>query len=157
MHKLHDELSEVMVKNVTVRRNNKDLQFTIDKIKELKERCSQITLDDRGTSLNQTYAFASQFGAMLEIALTITKGALLRDEFRGAHYKPQFPRRDDENWLKTTKAMYREGQEPEIVYEKVDLRHLDPVERDYSHAKKVKPQLKNVPKNIDLPILSWRS
>ena len=43
---------------------------------------------------------------MLDLALIITKGALLRDEFRGAHYKPEFPNRDDAHWLKTTIATY---------------------------------------------------
>ncbi len=60
------------------------------------------TIKERG--VNQTYTFANQFDSMLELALVITKGALLRDEFRGAHYKPEFPERDDEHWLKTTIA-----------------------------------------------------
>lgn len=87
---------------------------------------------------------------MIELALIITKGALLRNEFRGAHFKPEFPLRDDENWLKTTIAVY-DKEEPIITYEPIDLRYLDPIKRDYSTAKKVKPELKNVPQNIPLP------
>lgn len=151
IHRLHDEMSEWMINNVTVKRNNKDLQKTIEKLKELRERSLHISLDDRGPNMNQTYAFANQFGPMVELALVMTKGALLRNEFRGAHYKPEFPNRDDQNWLKTTIATYNPN-EPDISYIPVDTRYLDPVMRDYTHAKKVKPTLKNVPTNIQLPL-----
>lgn len=153
IHHLHDELSEWMVNHVTVKRNNEDLKRTLHKIKELKERYQKISLDDRSQFANQTYIFANQFGPMLELAMVITKGALLRDEFRGAHYKPEFPKRDDEHWLKTTLAIFDETkEEPIIKYEEIDLRHLKPVPRDYTKAKKVKPTLDNVPTNIVLPV-----
>lgn len=153
IHLLHDELSEWMVRHVTVKRNNPDLRKTLDKIKELKERSRHISLDDHGRFANQTYAFAHQFDAMLEVALVITKGALLRDEFRGSHFKPEFPERDDAHWLKTTIAEYDpNGDEPVISYEPVDTRHLKPMMRDYTHAKKVQPTLDNIPKNLKLPI-----
>jgi succinate dehydrogenase / fumarate reductase flavoprotein subunit len=153
IHRLHDELSDWMIKYVTVKRDNVNLQRTLEKIYELKQRYKNITLDDRSQFANQTYAFANQFGPMLELALVITKGALLRNEFRGAHFKPEFPNRDDENWLKTTMAVYQEDKEgPNIYYEEVDLRHLKPVERSYAHAKKVKPTLENIPANIQPPI-----
>jgi succinate dehydrogenase / fumarate reductase flavoprotein subunit len=151
VHLLHDELAAWMVNHVTVKRNNPDLGATLDKIKEIRERYQHITLDDRTPFANQTYIFANQFNAMLEVALIITKGALLRNESRGSHFKPEFPNRDDEHWLKTTVASYHK-EEPEITYEAVDLRYLDkPAPRDYSTAKKVKPTLKNVPTNIVLP------
>lgn len=151
VYQLHQELSDVLIKYVTVKRNNEDLIKAIDTIKEIRGRYQNICLDDRGTILNQTYVFANQFYYMLEIALVITKGALLRNEFRGAHYKPEYPYRDDENWLKTTIAIYQEI-EPKISYKPVDLRYLKPIGRDYSKAKKVIPQFENVPKNIILPL-----
>ena len=153
VHKLHDELSHLMVNNVTVKRNNKDLQNTLEAIKSIRERLQHISLDDKGSLMNQTYHFANQFSAMIEIAMVITKGALLRDEFRGAHYKPEFGARDDAKWLKTTIATYDPKQlEPVITYKSVDTRHLAPIARDYSTAKKVKPTLENIPKNIQLPV-----
>lgn len=153
VHLLHLELSKWMVDNVTVKRNNTDLKRTMDKIKELQDRYQRITLGDKTQFANQTYAFANQFEAMLDLSLVITKGALLRDEFRGSHFKPEFPYRDDEHWLKTTIATFDSNQdEPVISYESVDTRYLDPIPRDYTHAKKVKPTLKNVPSDIKLPI-----
>lgn len=151
IHKLHDELSDAMVLHVTVKRNNRDLAQTIDKIKELRERYRRISLDDKGQFANQTFQFAQQFQSMLELALVMTKGALLRNEFRGSHFKPEFPERDDEHWLKTTVAHFNQG-EPEISYEPVDTRHLQPMKRDYTVAKKIKPELKNIPEKIVLPI-----
>lgn len=153
VHQLHDELAEWMVNYVSVKRDNPDLKKTIEKLKEIRERSQKISLDDKGRKLNQTYVFARQFPPMLELALVIAKGALLRDEFRGAHYKPEFPERNDEEWLKTTIATYdAASDEPRISYEPVDIRHLDPIKRDYTQAKKVKPSLKNIPTNIQLPL-----
>lgn len=151
VHKLHEELSDVMISHVTVKRNNRDLAIAIVKIKEIRERYRNISLDDRGQFANQTYQFAAQFGPMLELALVMAKGALLRDEFRGSHFKPEFPKRDDENWLKTTIATY-DPLEPKITYEPVDTRHITPVLRDYTVAKKGAPELKNIPKHIQLPV-----
>jgi succinate dehydrogenase / fumarate reductase flavoprotein subunit len=153
VHRLHDELAEVMISNVTVKRNNADLKKTLEVIKQIRERYEHIGLDDRGNAVNQTYTFANQFGPMIELALVMTKGALLRNEFRGAHYKPEFPERDDQHWLKTTIATYDPNKdEPMIDYVPVDLRYLKPLSRDYSKAKKVVPQFNNLPMNIPLPV-----
>lgn len=154
VHLLHEELAKIMIKNVLVKRNNADLKETIDEIKTIRERFKMISLDDTTQFANQTYAFAAQFGPMLELALVITKGALLRNEFRGAHFKPEFPERDDENWLKETIAQYDpKSGEPNISYNPIDTRHLKPIKRDYVHAKKVKPKLDNIPDNIVLPFV----
>lgn len=153
IHKLHDELADLMVKNVTVKRSNSDLKKTLNALKEIRERYKHINLDDKGSLLNQTYVFANQFAPMLELAMVMTKGALLRDEFRGSHYKPEFPQRDDNNWLKTTIAMFdAKHDEPVISYTSVDTRHFKPVPRDYTHAKKVKPTIESMPANIALPL-----
>jgi succinate dehydrogenase / fumarate reductase, flavoprotein subunit len=153
VHLLHDELAEWMVKYVTVMRNNVDLKKTLNKIKEIKERYGKIKLDDRSQFANQTYAFANQFHYMIDLAAIITKGALLRNESRGAHFKSEFPARNDEEWSKKTIATFDSSQdEPHISYLPVDTRHLKPILRDYTHAKKVKPTLENIPANLQLPI-----
>lgn len=153
VYRLLDELSALMVRNVTVWRVNSELRKTIEGIKEIRERYKNISLDDRGRFANQGYLFASQFSAMLELALVITKGALLRDESRGAHFKQEFPERDDANWLKTTIATYDPtADEPHITYRPVDLRHWDPVGRVYTKGKTGEVLPKNLPKNIRLPL-----
>jgi succinate dehydrogenase / fumarate reductase flavoprotein subunit len=146
---LHDELSQIMVENVTTKRNNKDLEKTYDKILEIKERLKNITLSDRSSFANQTYIFANQLEPMLDLSLVITKGAYLRNESRGSHFKEEFPDRDDEHWLKTTVATYdTKTKEPKFTYEPVDIRHFPPHKRDYSQAVKVKPKITNMPKEL---------
>jgi succinate dehydrogenase / fumarate reductase, flavoprotein subunit len=153
IYQLHEEMANLMTLHVTVKRDNKDLQLTLNGLKEIRERYKNISLDDRGQFANQTYAFANQFEPMLELAMVITKGALLRNEFRGAHFKPEFNGRNDPEFLKTTIATYdKRKDEPVITYEAVDIRHLKPSYRDYTHAKKVVPTLENVPNNIKLPL-----
>ncbi len=151
--KLHEELAELLVANATVVRTNKDLEETLKKIHHIRARYEQIGLDDKGHFANQTLIFANQFDYMIDLALIIIKGALARNESRGAHFKPEYPQRDDENWLKTTIATYDPlTKEPIITFEPVDLRHLKPIKRDYSTANKVEPTLENIPDKIQLPL-----
>src|SRR6202035_4195306 len=100
------ELGELMTEHVTVTRINKDLQAADAKIRELQDRYRRINLSDRTRWSNQTLNFARELGNMLVLARVVTAGALCRNESRGAHYKPDFPDRDDSNWLKTTRAKW---------------------------------------------------
>ena len=134
-YKLHKELGEWMTNNMTVVRYNKKLEETINKIKELKERYKRINITDTARWSNQGVPFTRQLWNMLELAEAMTKGALLRNESRGAHYKPEFPERDDENFLKTTKARWTPDG-PEIEYEDVDISLIPPRKRDYTTDKK---------------------
>jgi succinate dehydrogenase / fumarate reductase flavoprotein subunit len=128
------ELGDVMTENVTVIRYNAALVKTLTKIDELNDRFKKINLQDRTQWANQTLNFARELGNMLILARAITMGALERNETRGAHYKPEFPERDDRNWLKTTKARYQSG-EIRLEYEPVDTSLLPLRERKYTAAK----------------------
>lgn len=101
---IHKELGEWMTANMTVVRHNPKLEATIGKIKELKERYRKINMNDASRWNNQGVAFTRQLWNMLELSEAMTLGALMRNESRGAHYKPEFPNRNDEEFLKTTKA-----------------------------------------------------
>ncbi len=128
------EMGEVMTENVTVIRYNANLKKTLAKLDELSARFAKINLQDRTQWSNQTLNFTRELGNMLVLARVVTMGALERNETRGAHYKPEFPNRDDANWLKTTKASYRNGQ-VELSYEPVDVSLLPLRERKYTAAK----------------------
>jgi succinate dehydrogenase / fumarate reductase, flavoprotein subunit len=128
------ELGNVMTENVTVTRYNKNLEVTLGKLEELSERFSRVNLQDRTQWSNQTLNFVRELGNMLVLARVITMGALARNETRGAHYKPEFPNRDDANWLKTTKASYNSGKIA-LDYEPVDISLIPPRERKYTAAK----------------------
>jgi succinate dehydrogenase / fumarate reductase flavoprotein subunit len=126
------ELGELMTRNCTVIRYNKNLQATDAKLCELLERFQHINLSDRSQWANTTIAFARQLNNMLQLARVIAQGAALRDESRGAHYKPDFPDRDDKNWLKTTKAYFAaDADEPRFEFEPVDISLIPPRPRKY--------------------------
>lgn len=134
-YKLHDELGKVMTENATVVRYNDRLQATDDKIRELQERFQKISINDSNLWATQAVPHARQLKNMLELARVIALGALNRNESRGAHYKPDFPERDDENFLKTTIAEYA-AEAPVLSYEPVDVSLIEPRKRDYSKGKK---------------------
>ena len=123
---LYHEMGDVMRENVTVMRYNEKLKGTDEKLRELAERFDNIGLPDGGQSL----VFARELKNMLVLARAITLAALTRNESRGAHYKPEFPKRDDANWLKTTKAFYAPDG-PRFEYEPVDVSLIEPRERHY--------------------------
>jgi succinate dehydrogenase / fumarate reductase flavoprotein subunit len=134
-YKLHEELGKWMTDNVTVVRYNDRLKATDEKILELTERLKNISINDSNLWATQAVPHARQLWNMLQLARVITLGALNRNESRGAHYKPEFPERDDENYLKTTIAEYSD-EAPVFGYEAVDLSLIEPRKRDYSSGKK---------------------
>ena len=130
---IHKELGEIMTANVTVVRHNDRLLETDKKIVELMERYKQININDTKKWSNQAAFFTRQLWNMLVLARVITIGAYNRNESRGAHYKPDFPERNDEEWLKTTKAFFEGPLEaPRFEYEDVDVSLIPPRVRDYS-------------------------
>jgi succinate dehydrogenase / fumarate reductase, flavoprotein subunit len=128
------ELGEIMTEHVTVTRINKNLELAEAKLRALCERMKQVNLSDRSKWSNQTLNFARELDNMLILARVITLGALARNESRGAHYKPEFPNRDDANWLKTTRAKWVKGG-IQITYEPVDISQIPPRARRYDAAK----------------------
>jgi succinate dehydrogenase / fumarate reductase flavoprotein subunit len=130
--KLWRELGQTMTEHVTVIRYNKGLKEADEKIVELLERFKNVNLSDRSQWANTSFAFARQLKNMLELSRVVAQGALLRDESRGAHYKPDFPERNDEKFLKTTKASFTGQPEgPRLEYEEVDTAHIQPRRRSY--------------------------
>jgi succinate dehydrogenase / fumarate reductase, flavoprotein subunit len=129
------ELGELMTKNVTVIRYNKALQQTDAKLVELLERFNHINVGDKSQWANTSFVFTRQLYNMLQLSRVIAQGAALRDESRGAHYKPEFPDRDDKNWLKTTKAYFApDADEPRFEFEPVDVSLIPPRPRRYDMA-----------------------
>jgi succinate dehydrogenase / fumarate reductase flavoprotein subunit len=150
---IHQELGDVLTKSATVVRRNDQLENAYDKVSELAERAKQCALSDTGNWTNQNVVFTKALMDMFPLAKTILKGALLRDECRGAHFKPEFAmppltaedpaerRREAEQWcdrfeannkkwLKSTIAKWQ-GDQPAISYEDVDTTLIPPRPRLY--------------------------
>jgi succinate dehydrogenase / fumarate reductase, flavoprotein subunit len=126
----------LMTRNCTVIRYNKNLQQTDAKLVEFLERFNHINLSDKSQWANTSFVFTRQLYNMLQLSRVIAQGAALRNESRGAHYKPDFPDRDDKNFLKTTKAYFApDADEPRFEFEPVDISLLPPRPRRYDMAK----------------------
>ena len=150
---IHQELGQVMTANCTVVRENRELEQTLSKIDELAERYRRAPLTDRSHWTNQNLSYVRAIGDMILLAKVIAKGALQRDECRGAHYKPAFQipaptaqepaalrqqaeewcaayHRQNQQWLKTTMARHTPAG-PELWYEPVSTELIPPRPRTY--------------------------
>ena len=151
---LHQELGALMTRAATVVRRNDQLAAAYDEVCTLEERWQRCSLSDSGNWTNQNVVFTKALGDMFPIAKLILKGALLRDECRGAHFKPatampgisatepaaqrreaeQWCDRFEENtrrWLKSTIAEHGADGHPQISYEDVDTSLIPPRPRLY--------------------------
>lgn len=150
---IHQELGDIMTKAATVVRHNEPLKAALDTVHELYNRAKRCSLSDTGSWTNQNVVFTKSLLDMFPLALTILKGALQRDECRGAHYKPDYEmpsltatepaeRRkqaetwvdgweaNNAKWLKSTVASW-DGDTPHLAYEDVDTSLVPPRPRLY--------------------------
>nr|WP_255428416.1 succinate dehydrogenase flavoprotein subunit [Corallococcus sp. AB038B] len=149
-YQIAKELGEVMTENCTVVRYNDRLKKTIERVRELKQRWNNVNVLDTGVVANRALSYTNQVWNMLELGEVIATSALLRDESRGAHYKPDFSlpepkvkdptkdpewmdlwRKRHEKWAKTTIATYA-AQGPQISYQDLPTPVLDPEPRWYA-------------------------
>lgn len=134
---LHQELGKLMTEAATVVRDNKTLEAALEELQVFKKRVKNVKNIDTNGTANNTSLFIRQLEGMINMSEVICKGALLRDESRGSHYKPEFPERDDENFLKTTMAKYNVNTgSPDITYDEVDVSLIPPRKRDYTNKGK---------------------
>ncbi len=89
-HRLHQELGEVLLSHVLIVRENSKLEKALTQISDLEVRFNDIRCLDTTDWANPEPSFVNQLHLMIHLAKIISKGALLRNEFRGAHYKPEF-------------------------------------------------------------------
>ena len=151
---LHQQLGSIMTRTATVVRRNEQLAAAYAEVCTLEERWQKCAISDTGNWTNQNVVFTKSLGDMFPLAKVILKGALLRDECRGAHFKPDFAmpgiaatdpaekRREAEEWcdrfeentrrwLKTTVAKHGADGHPEISYEDIDTSLIPPRPRLY--------------------------
>ncbi|MGQ0809876.1 MAG: FAD-binding protein [Nitrospiraceae bacterium] len=123
--RLRDELGTVMSHNLGIFRTQKSLAEAADQIRQLKARASRVSVQDKGKVFNTDLIQALELQSLMEIAETIVAGASARQESRGAHYRADFPTRDDANWLKHTLA-YRTSTGPSVTYAPVTITRFPP-------------------------------
>jgi succinate dehydrogenase / fumarate reductase flavoprotein subunit len=138
----------MMLKDVTIERDNKVLGGVLEKLGELDERVKNVKCPDGSQRSNQSAQFVRHLENMLVIARVIAQGAKNRDESRGAHYKPEFPKRNDADFMRTTLATheakgsvkyirefdYSNAGQTIHVTDAVDISLVTPRERKYEQA-----------------------
>ncbi len=128
---IRSELQEVMMDKVSVFRTGEDLLRALEKIRDLKKRYKKVSLQDRGNCFNRDLLEAIELEYLLDLAEVITLGALKREESRGAHYREDYPDRDDEKWLVHTLCKFSDAEGPQISYKPVAITRFQPKERTY--------------------------
>ncbi|MFV1950607.1 MAG: succinate dehydrogenase flavoprotein subunit [Nitrospinota bacterium] len=127
---IRDELKENMMSNCGVFREKEGLNKGLEKVKELRERYKNAKITDKSKLFNNELIEVLELGHMLEFSEIILKGAIEREESRGAHSRTDFPKRDDRNWLKHTLAYLTEDG-IELKYKPVIITKYQPEERKY--------------------------
>jgi succinate dehydrogenase / fumarate reductase flavoprotein subunit len=130
VHRLMDRLKVVMSEKVGIFRKKKDLTEALAKISELKEDYERVYLSGKCLRYSQELVNLIEFDSMLDLAEVITLGALNREETRGSHYRLDFNERNDEDWLKHTLTIWKEGK-PQISYAGVNISKYKPEARKY--------------------------
>ena len=124
-YSMRGELQNIMDSEVAVYRTGSGLESALSKIKELKQRVTDIRVKDRGRIYNTDLLSALEVDNLLDLAEVVVVGALARTESRGAHSRRDFPQRDDTNWLKHTLAHYTPAG-PRIQYLPVPITAWQP-------------------------------
>jgi succinate dehydrogenase / fumarate reductase flavoprotein subunit len=124
------DLQTSMTDNCAIFREEEKLKSQLENIAKLRERFRDLKIDDKSKRFNTDLISALELGHLLEFSEVIVTGALARQECRGSHYRVDYPKRDDENWLKHTLA-YRTDDGPRLEYKPVSITKFQPEERKY--------------------------
>ena len=128
---IRDELGTMMNEKVAVFRDQAGLTEAHEIVRRLKEEAKHATIDDRGSIFNQDVLGALELGYMLDCAECIVVGALERKESRGAQFRTDFPKRNDDEWLKHITLSLNGSDTPKVSYSPVTITKWEPQERTY--------------------------
>jgi succinate dehydrogenase / fumarate reductase flavoprotein subunit len=128
---IRDELGEMMNDKVAVFRDEKGLLEAHEIVRRLKEEAKNATIDDRGAVFNQDVLGAIELSYMLDCAECIVVGALERKESRGAQFRTDYPKRNDDEWLKHIDLSLNGSDVPKVSYSPVTITKWEPQERTY--------------------------
>ncbi len=132
VYQLRKAMEDALLQNVGIFRTGAALQEAVATLQELYQRAKHIRLKSSGLGPNPELFAALRLPGMLRLALCISQGALQRTESRGSHYREDYPKRDDDNWLNRTLAYWTPGADmPKLEYEPVKITELPPGDRGY--------------------------
>ena len=127
---IRNEMKEIMMSHCGVFRDEERLKICVSAIKKLQVRFKKGKVTDKGKLFNTEIYEIMELGNMLEMAETIATAALARKESRGGHARVDYPKRDDEHFLKHS-LVYKKGDDLEVKYKPVVITRYKPTERTY--------------------------
>jgi len=129
--RIRAELQQMMMDKVSVFRTETGLREARAELRSLKERYARVKIDDHGRRFNTDLLEALELGALLDLADATIASCLHRTESRGGHFREDYPRRDDANWLKHVLIYRREDGNHEFRHKPVVITRFQPMERKY--------------------------
>ncbi len=127
---LREEIGTLMAEHFGISRTQERMEKGKEKLAAIRARIPNISLQDKGKIFNLELLEALQLQSIMDLAEVLAAGATVRLESRGAHSRPDFPKRDDENWMKHTLA-YKSEEGPRLEYKPVTITTIPPAERKY--------------------------
>jgi fumarate reductase flavoprotein subunit len=138
VYELRDAMAETMISNVGIFRTGEELERGVAELRTLHEDCNKVVLRSKAPGMNPELTFALRLKSMLRLALVTAEGALARTESRGAHYRTDYPLRNDAEWLNRTLVRWQaDAAEPDFSYEPVGLIDLPPGHRGYGSDERI--------------------
>ena len=123
---IKNKMKEIMWEHVAIFRTGEGLKKAVDELEELYKESTNVKLENKELYGNPELEEAYRVPKMLKLALCIAWGAYLRTESRGAHYREDYPKRDDLNWCKRTLTSWQEGAtKPTVEYEELDIMKME--------------------------------
>ena len=124
---LRQRMEQVMMDRVGIFRTGDELAMAVDELQDLYRRSQKIGVRSRVSGVNPELVNAYRVQKMLKLAVCVAQGALLRTESRGAHFREDYPQRNDRDWLKRTLASWPDNTAslPEIGYEPLDVAQME--------------------------------
>ena len=123
---IKNRMKDIMWDKVSIVRNGKDLSDAVDELEELYKKSLDVKVSSKSLAANPHLEEAYRVPKMLKLALCIAMGARDRTESRGAHYREDYLKRDDANWLNRTLTSWKKGDTlPTITYEKLDVAKME--------------------------------
>lgn len=124
---IKNRMKEIMWDKVAIFRTGEGLKEAVDELEELYKKSLDIKVHSKDiATANPELEEAYRVPRMLKVALCVAYGALLRTESRGAHYREDYPKRDDLNWMKRTLTYWVEGETlPKVEYDELDIMKME--------------------------------